>query len=142
MNGDEGWIPCIFELETVQGKVESSTWTIRNTEPVELMALTYAIPLASQRGNQSLYLSAIRVGVHDADPANHVSKIQARGNTYHDSKEFFEIDNVWSSPQRIEVDVPDKNCGGFDNVKVVVYMKCAAKSGVDISFVTAKYYYR
>ena len=138
---DECWVPCIFELESIPGKVESSSWTIRNTEATE-MKIMYAIPLPTQRGNHKLFLSAIRVGLHDADSENHVSTVQARGVIFNKGTVLVDVNNVWSSPQRIEIDVPDTDCSIYDNVKIIVYLKCATPSGVDISFVSARCYYR
>jgi hypothetical protein len=138
---DEGWVPCIFELESIPGKVEASSWTIRNTEATE-MKLMYVIPLPTQRGNHKLFLSAIRVGLHDADSQNHVFWVEVRGIIFNKGKVIAEAKNIWSSPQRIELDIPDSDCSIYDSVKVIVHVKCTIPSGVDLSFVTAKCYYR
>ncbi|MFX1566384.1 MAG: hypothetical protein ACFFCH_10375 [Promethearchaeota archaeon] len=138
---DEGWVPCIFELESVPGKVEASAWTIRNIEPTEIK-LMYIIPLPTQRGMQKLYLSALRVGLHDADSQNHVFSVEVRGVIYNKGAVVAEAKNIWATPQRIEIDVPDVDCSIYDTVRVVVNLRCTIPSGVDISFVNAKCHYR
>jgi len=106
------------------------------------MKLMFAIPLPTQRGNHKLILSAIRVGLHDADGQNHISGVEARGIIFNKGTKLVEVSNVWSSPQRIEIDVPETDCSIYDTVKVIVHMKCTVPSGVDLSFVLAKCHYR
>lgn len=138
---DECWVPCIFELESKPGKAEASVWTIRNTEAAE-MHLNYAIPLPPQRGTSKLYLSAIRVGLHDADGQNHIFGVEVRGIIFNKGTVISDTRNIWSNPQRIEIDLPDRDCSVYDTVKVVVHVRCTIPSGVDVSFVSAKCYYR
>ena len=142
MLGQEEWVPCVFELETVPGQVESSTWTIRNvsTTPVNL---SYVLPLATRKGNQRLFLSGITIGVQDAGPGNTVKEFHARGITHNQGSplEPTKYQIPISAPTRAQHIFQPIDCSQFDVVKVVVYFECTAPSGVDVSFVTAKCHY-
>jgi hypothetical protein len=151
----EEWVPCVFELETEPGKVASSTWTIRNIDATETNLsyvlplpnatetnLSYVLPLPTRRGGQRLHLSGITVGVQDASPGNSVPSFHARGITFNQSVVLEGTKHgAVGAPAKVEHNFPVIDCSVYDVVKVVVYLECTEKHGVDISFVTAKCYY-
>lgn len=142
MQGQEEWVPCIFEAATVPGKISTSTWTLRNADDTDIN-LSYVLPLPTKRGGQRLHISGLTVGVQDASPGNGVIKFQVRGVVFNQATILngTTYEAGVFTPTNARHMFPTIDCSQFDVVKVVVYLECTTEKSVDISLVTARCYY-
>ncbi len=142
MQGQEEWVPCVFEIEVPMGKVESSLWTIRNIDDTDVN-LTYVLPLPTRRDGRRLHIAGLTVGVQDASPTDFVREFHARGinfNASHVIPGSTHNQGIQGQNKMQHLFAP-VDCSIYDVMKVVVYLTCTEPSGVDVAFVTAKCYY-
>ena len=142
MQGQEEWVPCVFELETQPGKVDSSLWTIRNVDDTDVN-LSFVLPLPTRRGGRRLHIAGITVGVQDTGPGDFVPEFHARGIVFNDATVIpgSKYDAGVRSPMKAQHLFGAVDCSMYDVIKIIVYLQCTEYHGVDVSFVTAKCYY-
>jgi len=141
-NANKAWVPCIFELTNVVGKVTSSGWTIRNVDDTDVM-LQFRLPIPTNKNGLKLYVDAIRVGIQDADAGDYLTQVRVRGVVFDASVDIHNDPDNYTAQQEYSELLSDglEDCSVYTNVIVNVYLFCTNASDIDIVYANLRCYY-
>lgn len=124
---EKSWIPCIFELSSIPGKVVCTPQELAVKENVSNGALTYTFTGPTMSGNRRLQLSGVMVGITKADSANFISKIEIRAMSLGQVQMLWENTNQNATIQKFQQGFGPIDCGNYDALKVVIRVNTSAE---------------
>ena len=139
-SANAAWVPCVFDLESIDASVLGTGYGIKNTGALDPL-ITYQCSLPPVKGSLKLYVSGVRVGLYNADAGDYVNQIIVRGNTFNSINTINNDATDYNSPQRIEQTFVAVDCSGYDNVYVGVILAASQAGDLEINYVTLRCYY-
>jgi len=137
---DDAWYPCVFEVGTPPGKIMAGGPLLSNVDDTDTQII-FRLPLPIKKGNMSLHVAGVQIGLLGADPMNFVSQISVNGMTHLAMKVFFEATDDLTAQQLKTYQFPAHNCGGYEAVLARVWSSVSAPSKLHITSVALHCYY-
>lgn len=135
INGQlEGQFPAPYQSYT------TGTWV--NTGATDYR-LVFGVPLPFIINGKNLYLTNVKVGIHDADGANYLDRVFMNGATDHDTQSAPFLDDGTNRIAAAEhIYVINELIGGvYEKVSIQLFVFATNAGNFDLSYCQFEYYY-
>lgn len=138
-SANSAWVPCILEGGSPQTafKVIEGVRNLGSTD----YYLQYALPLPTERGGLSLYVTGVKVELYAADATDYLDMIKVLGLTYSGITSHYSSHTDYKSAQEVNVDFADKDCSSDDVVVVTLYVNSSSVDECQIRGVLLECFY-
>lgn len=135
------WVPCVLEDVSIDTRFFMGGVNYTSPSDTDFEGL-FILPLPVMKGSQRLYVSGVRVGVYDANPADYVDRVLCYASNFNDYQLLFDDNTNRNAKGSYTSEFAPVDVSRHEKVIVRLFCVVSAPEGLDISSVQIKCYYQ
>lgn len=135
------WVPCVLEDVSIDTRFFMGGTNYTSASDADFQAL-FLLPLPTMKGYQRLYVSGVKIGVFDANPADYVDCVVLYAASYNGYQILIDEKTKRTMKGSYPSEFPPVDVSAHEKVIARLFCVASAPKGLDISSVLVKCHYQ